>query len=219
MNNIQKGIVMKNLEKLVSGYKRFLSADFKDFEGRYQTLAEHGQSPKVMVIACSDSRVNPDLIFNSKPGDLFVVRNVANLVPPYEPDDKHHSTSAALEFAVKALQVDHIVIMGHSLCRGVKACCEAVNGNAVDGEFIPRWTSLLHDCAREVQGHDLPSEEFGVAVEKAAVKTSIQNLQSFPFVVDAMKERGMILHGAYFDVSNAQLYALDHGTHEFMAVE
>lgn len=210
---------MKNLEKLVHGYKRFLKVDFVDHETRYQTLADEGQSPKIMVIGCSDSRVNPDLIFNAKPGDLFVVRNVANLVPPYEPDDKHHSTSAALEFAVKALKVDHIVIMGHSLCGGVKACCDAVNGQSVDGEFIPRWTSLLHDCAREVQAQDLSGEAFGVAVEKAAVRTSIKNLQSFPFVVDAMKERGMVLHGAYFDVSNAQLYALDHGTHKFMAVE
>lgn len=210
---------MKNLEKLVSGYKRFLKADFRDHETRYQTLAEEGQSPKIMVIACSDSRVNPDLIFNTKPGDLFVVRNVANLVPPYEPDDKHHSTSAALEFAVKALKVSHIVIMGHSLCGGVKACCDAVNGTPVDGEFIPRWTSLLHDCARDVQAQNLSEDGFGAAVERAAVQTSIENLQSFPFVVDAMKERGMILHGAYFDVSNAQLYALDHETCEFMAVE
>lgn len=210
---------MKNLEKLVSGYKRFLDADFKDHATRYQTLAEQGQSPKVMVIGCSDSRVNPDMIFNTKPGDLFVVRNVANLVPPYEPDDKHHSTSAALEFAVKALKVNHIVIMGHSLCGGIKACCDAVNGQAVAGEFIPRWTSLLHDCAKDVQTKNLEDEEFATAVEKAAIKTSIANLKSFPFVREAMEERGMILHGAYFDVSNAQLYALDHGTHEFMAVE
>ncbi|MGH1456282.1 MAG: carbonic anhydrase [Alphaproteobacteria bacterium] len=210
---------MKNFEKLVSGYKRFLTHDFPDHEGRYQTLAADGQSPKIMVIGCSDSRVNPDLIFNSKPGDLFVVRNVANLVPPYQPDDKMHSTSAALEFAVKALKVDHIVVLGHSLCGGVKACCEAVSGGVVEGEFIPRWTSLLHDCAKGIQQQNLPEDEFSTAVEKAAVETSIANLKTFPFVMEAKKERGMILHGAYFDVRNAQLYALDHGSHEFLAVE
>ncbi len=210
---------MKNLEKLVGGYKRFLTHDFPDHQGLYQTLAEVGQSPKIMVIACSDSRVNPDLIFNTKPGDLFVVRNVANLVPPYQPDDKLHSTSAALEFAVKALKVEHIVVMGHSLCGGVKACCAAVRGEAVDGEFIPQWTSLLHDCAKTVQDRDLPADAFSTAVEREAVKTSIMNLQTFPFVTEATEKRGMILHGAYFDVSNAQLYALDQSSNEFMAVE
>lgn len=210
---------MKNLEKLVSGYKRFLNADYQDYKGRYQSLADNGQAPKIMVIACSDSRVNPDLIFNTAPGDIFVVRNVANLVPPYEPDDKHHSTSAAIEFAVKALKVDHIVIMGHSLCGGVNACCEAVNGNAVDGEFIPRWTSLLHDCAREVKARGVAAEEFSGAVEKAAVRASIDNLRSFPFVVEAMNERALALHGIYFDVRNAQLYALDRSANEFVPVE
>ncbi len=212
---------MRNLQKLVSGYKAFLQNDLPIEQEHFRNLAEHGQSPKIMVIGCCDSRVNPDLIFNTKPGDLFVVRNVANLVPPYEPDDQHHSTSAAIEFAVTGLHIEHIVVLGHSYCGGVKACCDQIDGKKVGGEFIPKWTSILGSCAARIM-HETPNiakEDIAHRVERAAIKVSLDNLKSFPFVEQAIKDRDLQLHGAYFDIREAQLYALDKETHRFKPVE
>ena len=208
---------MKNLEKLVSGYKNFLKEEDKE---RYRALAE-GQSPKIMVVGCSDSRVNPDLIFNAQPGEIFMVRNVANLIPPFEIDEASHGTSAALEFAVKGLNVEHIVIMGHSFCGGVRACCDGVNGIEVSGQFVPKWTSILNDCAKSVQAEnpDLSIDELSHRVEKAAIKNSLQNLKEFPFIVEAIEAGNLQIHGAYFDIKEAQLYALDKATDTFLAVD
>lgn len=209
---------MKNLKKLVGGYKEFLE---KNYQAHMRGLAEHGQSPKIMVIGCSDSRVNPELIFNTKPGDLFMVRNVANLVPPYESDDGHHGTSAALEFAVDVLGVQHIVVMGHSSCGGVKACCDKLHGHMIEGRFIRQWTSILNACAQEVKSAnpDLPEGEFYTKVEQAAIAASLLNLEGFPFIKARLNSGDLMLHGAYFDIGSTQLYALDHDTHVFMPVE
>lgn len=212
---------MQNLTSLVKGYKTFLKNDFQDYQERYRNLADGGQSPKIMVIGCSDSRVNPDLIFNTKPGELFVVRNVANLIPPFEPDDNYHGTSAAIEFGVTGLNVQHIVIMGHSLCGGIKACCDQLEGQKSNSLFIGKWTSLLKDCARNVLRAEpaLSSEELRNKVEQAAIITSLENLRDFPFVAERLAAGSLHIHGAYFDVRNAQLYALDQGSGKFMAVE
>lgn len=212
---------MKNLKKLVSGYKDFLNKDFPDHQERYHELAVSGQSPKIMVIGCSDSRVNPDLIFNTKPGEMFVIRNVANLVPPFEPDDHYHGTSAGIEFAVTGLNIRHIVIMGHSLCGGVQACCNQVEGNPSGSLFIDKWTSILKDCARKVlnENPDLAPEDLRVKVEQAAILASLENLRSFPFVQERITDGSLQIHGAYFDVQSAQLYALDQETNTFLAVE
>lgn len=213
---------MKHLQKLVSGYKTALTEKDKN---HYRALAEDGQFPKVMVIGCSDSRVNPDYIFNSAPGDLFVVRNVANLVPPYERDEASHGTSAALEFAVKGLKVEHIVIMGHSLCGGVKACCQGVHtehASDLDGlEFIPKWTSILNHCAENVleKEPNLSLGDLSNKVEKAAIRASLKNLTDFPFIVEGIENGSLQVHGAYFDIGEAQLYALDQETKDFLPVE
>lgn len=211
---------MQTLEKLVKGYKIFLKNDLQNYQERYRTLAEDGQSPKIMVIGCSDSRVNPDLIFNTKPGELFVVRNVANLIPPFEPDDNYHGTSAALEFAITGLSVQHIVIMGHSLCGGIKACCDHLEGQKSNSLFIGKWTSLLKDCARNVLCNDpaLSSEELRNKVEQAAIIASLENLRGFPFVAERLTAGSLHIHGAYFDVRDAQLYALDQSSGAFVAV-
>lgn len=211
---------MQNLEKLIKGYKTFSKNELQDYQERYRNLAEVGQSPKIMVIGCSDSRVNPDLIFNTKPGELFVVRNVANLVPPFEPDDHYHGTSAALEFAITGLNVQHIVIMGHSLCGGIKACCDHIEGQGGKTLFIDTWMSLLRSCARNVlrNNPDLSSEDLRGKVEQAAIIASLGNLRSFPFVAERLAAGSLQIHGAYFDVRDAQLYALDQGCGEFMAV-
>lgn len=211
---------MQNLEKLVKGYKTFLKSNFPEHQERYRNLAEVGQAPKIMVIGCSDSRVNPDLIFNTKPGDLFVVRNVANLVPPFEPDDNYHGTSAAIEFAVTGLNVQHIVIMGHSLCGGVSACCAQLEGHNQTSLFIAKWTSLLKSCARGVlnKNPQLSPEELRNEVERAAIISSLENLRGFPFIEAGLANGTLQIHGVYFDVRDAQLYALDEDRGAFVAV-
>tara|TARA_R110001592_G_scaffold3525_11_gene19891 strand:+ start:8956 stop:9585 length:630 start_codon:yes stop_codon:yes gene_type:complete len=209
---------MKNLEKLVSGYKKFLK---HDDTSRIRTLAIEGQSPKVMVIGCSDSRVNPDLIFNAVPGDLFVVRNIASLVPPFELDEASHGTSAALEFAVKTLNVAHIVILGHSICGGVRACCDGMDGHEIEGIFLPKWTSIINNCAQAVRAEnpDVDDATLTQKVEHASIKNSLKNLLDFPFVVEALNAGRLQVHGAYFDIREAQLYALDKETDSFKAIE
>lgn len=209
---------MKNLEKLVKGYKTFLKQDIRD---RYRDLAMRGQSPKIMVIGCSDSRVNPDFIFNTGPGDLFVVRNVANLVPPFEGGGGYHGTSAAIEFAVTVLGVEHIVIMGHSFCGGVKACCDHLDGVPAQGVFISQWTSILNECAADLRGlhPDVTIEELRHKVELDAIKRSLENLRGFPFIENRLQDGQLHIYGAYFDISDAQLFALDQESGEFVAVE
>lgn len=212
---------MLALEKLVKGYKSFVKKDLQKHEMSYRTLAEDGQSPKIMMIGCCDSRVNPDLIFNTGPGDLFVVRNVANLIPPFEPDGGYHGTSAAIEFAVTGLGVQHIVVMGHSLCGGVRACCEHANGKNVEGLFIAKWTSLLNICAENVirEKPTLSIQDLSREVEQEGVKFSLSNLRAFPFVQERLASGTLHIHGAYFDVADAQLYALDPEQNVFVSVE
>ena len=212
---------MKNLEKLVRGYKEFLTEKDRD---RYRALAEGGQSPKIMIIGCSDSRVNPDRIFNTGPGEMFVVRNVANIVPPYENDEAYHGTSAALEFAVKGLKVEHIVVMGHSLCGGVNACCQRLHSGKNGQEdltFIPQWTSILNECAKEVlnENPDTDIDTLSHKVEHASIKASLENLKNFPFIQKGLEDGSLQIHGAYFDIKDVQLYALDKETDRFQPVE
>ncbi len=212
---------MQSLDKLVKGYKSFIKDNFQNNQGRYRSLAENGQAPRIMMIGCCDSRVNPDLIFNTRPGDLFVVRNVANLVPPFEPDGGHHGTSAAIEFAVTVLNVEHIVVMGHSLCGGVRACCEHAHGNTVKGLFIPQWTSILSSCTETVKKrsphHSI--EDFSRDVEMEGVKFSLSNLRQFPFIQERIESNTLHIHGAYFEIKEAQLYALDYESDHFIPIE
>ena len=210
---------MKNLEKLVKGYKAFLKHE--DDTSRIHDLAVHGQSPKVMVISCCDSRVNPDLIFNTKPGDLFIVRNVANLVPPYEIDDAYHGTSAALEFAVTGLNIEHIVVMGHSTCGGIQACCNGVRGAPVEGAFIPKWTAMVDECAQNILAGDpsISDDAFTHAVEKEAVKISLSRLREYPFIAERLDKDMLSVHGTYFDINEVQLYALDKDSGNFITME
>src|SRR6187431_101185 len=135
--------------RLVEGYTAFLGRRLREEQSRYQELAESGQSPEIMVIGCCDSRVSPEVIFDARPGELFVVRNVANLVPPYSPDDTYHGVSAALEFAVGALRVKHIVVLGHALCGGVRAFAEE-SAPLSPGDFIGKWMSLIAPAAEKL---------------------------------------------------------------------
>jgi carbonic anhydrase len=169
-----------------------------------------------MVIGCCDSRVSPEVIFDAHPGELFVVRNVANLVPPYAPDGAYHGVSAALEFAVQALRVKHIVVLGHARCGGIRAYAE--HGNPLSpGDFIGKWMSMIAPAAEAAAAmRDWP--DYATRLEHASIVTSISNLMTFP-CISILAERGKLhLHGAYFDVATGRLEARDPGTGRFEAV-
>ena len=186
----------------------------------YARLASGGQHPRAMLISCCDSRVEAVHMFGAEPGDLFVVRNVANLVPPYDPDHGHHGTSAAVEFAVGALKVAHILVVGHSDCGGVRACAQMCSGRAPELEqktsFIGRWMDILQPGYDRVAaaGDDDP-ETMQTALEREAVLTSLRNLGTFPFVETACADGVLTLHGCWFDIATGALKVYDPATGDF----
>lgn len=191
-------------QSLLAGYQRFRSGRYKEEADRYAAL-EGGQAPETMVIACADSRVDPATIFNAAPGELFIVRNVANLVPPYMPADSGlHGTSAALQFAVESLHVKNILVLGHAGCGGVAACLAAGADQPV-GNFIKPWVKLL-DRARADLG---PTQDRQTALEHAGVRQSISNLATFPFVGKAISTGELKLFGAWFSIGLGELVWLD----------
>ncbi|NIJ06606.1 carbonic anhydrase [Sphingomonas vulcanisoli] len=204
---------------LLAGYQRFRSTGWSPQRDRWAELAE-GQSPKVMVIACSDSRVDPAQIFDVSPGEIFVVRNVANLVPPYETTPGRHGVSAALEFAVTVLEVSDVIVMGHGACGGVKASLQRLFENAPRGEggFIADWVKLLDDARDEVEAKGLPEAEAIRALEFACIKVSLANLRSFPMVREREQADKLKLHGGLFAIADGQLHLLDEGTGSFAPV-
>lgn len=206
---------MKTIEELIEGYRAFRNGTYRRQAELYEALGE-GQSPSIMLIACADSRAEPSDIFNAAPGQLFVVRNVANLVPPYETTPGRHGVSAALEFAVTSLEVDHIVIMGHGGCGGVHASLSAAR-NAPVGEFIGPWVKLL-DSARDKVLAANPDDP-QTALEYEGVETSIANLMTFPFVAERVKSGQLSLHGAWFAIKLGQLHWRNAETGDFEVVE
>jgi carbonic anhydrase len=207
-------------EHLTDRFHRFKFRHFELHRDTYEELASFGQSPDVMVVSCCDSRCDPETIFSAKPGELFVVRNVANLIPPYETGGKFHGVSAALEFAALNLRVKHIVIMGHSGCGGIKAALEHGSARQTDAMFISRWMSMLDECRMSVLASHQGADRSGAvaAMEKAAVSVSIANLRSFPFIQE-MENRGKVaLHGAYFDIATGSLLVLNQANGQFHPV-
>lgn len=205
-------------QRLLEGYGAFRSGRLPTEQDRYRQLAETGQAPEVMVIGCCDSRVSPEVIFDARPGELFVVRNVANLVPPYSPDGTYHGVSAALEFAVAALKVKHIVVLGHAHCGGVKAFAEDAEPLS-PGDFIGKWMSLMAPAAARVGPRGmLTHAQYLERMEQASIVNSLDNLLTFPRLRKLI-ERGQVqLHGAYFGVATGQLSVLDMETRTFSAV-
>ena len=205
---------------LVQGYENFLTGRFGQEHQRYRTLAEEGQRPTTMVVSCCDSRVSPEVIFDARPGELFVLRNVANLVPPYEPDKHYHGASAALEYAVMALKVRHIVVLGHAQCGGVAAFADTLANPDVpplsEGDFIGRWIKLLGPAVDHV---GLPPSRVDRAyverLELEGVKQGLRNLRTFPWITTLEKRHYLHLHGAYFGVKEGSLSVLDQATKEF----
>jgi len=212
---------MRDVPELVNGYRRFGSSLHPRALESYRSLAKVGQKPKTMVIACCDSRVDPAAIFDAGPGELFVVRNVANLVPPFESHGDHHCTGAALEFAVTGLEVETIVVLGHARCGGVRAVLEGHNEKSANRGFVDRWMSALNATRAEVL-RDIaqkPIESQQQALEHASVRYSLQNLETFPFIKERVASGRLRLRGAYFDIADGSLMALDSESNSFGHIE
>jgi carbonic anhydrase len=212
--------MMTNFTNLVDGYARFRRKRWVRQRQRWKELAQ-GQDPRILVIACSDSRVDPAQIFDVSPGEIFVVRNVAALVPPFETGGGYHGVSAALEFAVTQLEVEEIVVMGHGMCGGCDAALSGVFRGTAPGHggFIADWINLLDDARSRVVGeHEPGSEEALHAMEHEAVKTSLANLRTFPFVTEREADGRLILHGAWFSIGSGLLHRLDPQSGEFRPV-
>src|SRR6476661_3874551 len=206
-------------QQLIDGYRAFLIGRLRHEQDRYRDLAKSGQSPQVMVIGCCDSRVSPEVIFDARPGELFVVRNVANIVPPYAPDERAHGVSAALEFGVGALKVKHIVVLGHAHCGGVRAYAEDA-APLSPGDFIGRWMSLMAPAADKVGPRgSLSHAEYLERLEKASVATTLDNLMTFPRLRKLIERGAVTLHGAYFGVAAGELSVLDQATGEFWPIK
>jgi carbonic anhydrase len=205
-------------QQLLDGYRAFLIGRLRHEQDRYRGLAETGQSPQILVIGCCDSRVSPEVIFDARPGELFVVRNIGNLVPPYTPDGAQRAVSAALEFAVQALKVKHIVVLGHAQCGGIRAFVEETTPLS-PGDFIGHWMALIAPAAAEVGPRgDRPLEQYLTQLEQASVVRMLDNLMTFPWVRSPVEHGTLTLHAAYFSVATGQLSVRDPSTGTFKQV-
>lgn len=200
-------------KNLMKGYKSFRENYFKEGESVYDELVRSGQAPETLVIGCSDSRTDPAIVMGAKPGEIFVVRNVAAIVPPYKSDSLHHGTSAAIEFAVKGLKVKHIVVMGHSLCGGIHALANRETFGK-DYEFLTPWmdigTPALKAVEEELEG--VSEETRSRALEQSVILVSLGNLMTFPWIAKAVNEGILELHGWYFDLQSGHLLRYDPKT-------
>ena len=207
---------------LVDGYRRFRAGPYNDQRARFDALAFAGQEPKVMVIACADSRVDPTRIFDSAPGEMFVMRNVANLVPPYEADGATHGSSAAIEYAVTQLEVEQIVVLGHARCGGIAASLSGQFDEAAEGHgaFIGRWMAKIEPARDQIRAAAAlsPDIDAQAALELAAIRLSLDNLRSFPFVATRVEAGSLRLRGAHFDIADGILRVLDPATDRFEPV-
>jgi carbonic anhydrase len=207
-------------ERLSDGYRSFIDGRFSRERSRYAMLAERGQQPEIMVIGCVDSRVSPEVIFDASPGELLVVRNVANIVPPYQPDKAtQHGTSAALEFGVQALGIRHVVVLGHAHCGGIKFFAEE-QAPLSQGDFISQWMSQIAPAAASLGPHArYDMEAYQRRLEFASVELSLDNLMSFPWVRAKVEAGRLELHGAFFGVAAGRLLVRDPASGRFEAVD
>ena len=204
-------------KSLLEGYRTFRTQRLPIEQSRYRDLSERGQSPETMMIGCCDSRVSPEVIFDAGPGELFVVRNIANLVPVYQPDENAHGVSAALEYSVNVLRVKNIVVLGHAQCGGIRAFVDKI-APLSPGDFIGKWMAQFIKPGEVVEQRAHESmQEFVTRIEKAAVFRSLENLMTFPFVRARVESGELQLHGAYFGVAEGSLFVLDKQSKEFKA--
>lgn len=210
---------MPEFAELLKGYRRFREDTYPRQKARFEETAKEGQHPKLMIIGCSDSRVDPAQIFDVDPGDIFVVRNVAALVPPFETTSGLHGVSAAVEFAVQMLEVKQIVVMGHGRCGGCKAALTQsfVAAEPGEGAFIANWINLLSEARKPVaEKHGITGRKAEMAMEFAAIRQSLANLRTFPWIVEKEKAGALKLRGAHFSIMEGVLYSLDEDTGEFL---
>jgi len=211
---------MPYLSELIQGYHRFREKDWARERERWSELAE-GQNPQVMILSCADSRVDPAQIFDARPGEMFVARNIAALAPPYETTRGHHGVSAALEFAVTQLEVGEILVMGHGMCGGCAAALTGQFENTPPGEghFIAEWVRMLSEASDEVRArHKEFDLEAFLDMEREAVKVSLANLRTFPWIAEREKDGRLKIHGAHFSIGEGRLYVLDEAEGIFRPV-
>lgn len=206
---------------LVTRYHGWKATSYEENKGWYRRLATEGQRPRAMVISCCDSRVHVTSIFGADQGEFFIHRNIANLVPPFQPDGDHHGTSATVEYAVTVLNVAHLIVLGHSQCGGVEGCIDMCNGHAPELEakdsFVGRWMDILkpkYELVRDIED----KEEQLRQLEKQAVVASLENLMSFPFVEKAVTEGTLSLHGLWTDIGEGGLQSFDPKQNLFIQV-
>jgi carbonic anhydrase len=203
---------MPAIDQLVSGFKVFKARYYEHRPELYENLRITGQNPEVMVVACSDSRVDPAILLGSEPGELFVIRNVANLIPPYQPDGRLHGTSAALEFGVRDLKVRDLIILGHSGCGGIQALRRCCAGDPLrEREFIGPWVSLgMRACeSMSADGDNGPTE-------RATIEISLENLATFPWIADGVANGSLAVHGWWFDLQKGELWSYDAAMKSFV---
>jgi carbonic anhydrase len=206
---------------LVQRYHGWKATSYAENRGWYRRLASDGQRPRAMVISCCDSRVHVTSIFGADQGEFFIHRNIANLVPPYEPDGDHHGTSAAVEYAVSVLGVVHLIVLGHSQCGGIQGCIDMCKGRAPELEakesFVGRWMDILRPKFEQVADIEDEDEQIN-QLEKHAVITSLENLMTFPFVASAVAEGELSLHGLWTDIGEGGLQCFDPAKEKFIQV-
>ena len=192
------------MEDFIAGYRRFRAGIWRNERARFDELSKFGQKPRALVIGCSDSRTDPQMVFNAAPGELFVIRNVANLVPPYGPDDQPHGISAAIEFAVRALKVPEIIVMGHAMCGGIEAL---LNGAPADvSDFVGQWVRIAEPARRRAMA--APPQRRQDVCEHESVRLSLDNLMTFPWIATAISAGTLKLHGCFFDIRSGILERL-----------
>ena len=197
-------------QRLIDGYRDFINNSYQQEKINYQQLADEGQKPETMVIACCDSRATPENIFSAKAGELFIVRNVANLVPPYDPDGGRHGTSAAIEFAVLGLKVKNIVIMGHGRCGGIQAALTKDFQPLEKGDFISKWIDMVKPLANEVNIEEkLDQRQKQRRLEELSIINSLANLHKFPYIKRLVNDGELNLFGAWFDIRDGKLMILN----------
>jgi len=205
--------------KLLEGFRRFREQHFEHHDSLYQQLVKEGQTPKTLVVACCDSRVDPALVFDCDPGDLFVIRNVANLVPPQEVHSGRHGTTAAIEYGVSTLGVRHIIVLGHAHCGGINALVKT-GGVGTPGSYIDDWMCLVESARAEVIAEmpDATLDEQERACEKRAILVSLGNLMTFPWIRDRVERGELKLHGWYFDIKHGQLLRYDSTSNSYVGL-
>ena len=210
------------LERLLKGFADFRLGYYHDHLDLFEKLATEGQSPKILIVGCADARVDPGILTQTKPGDIFTVRNIGAMVPPAQipPDNRQHGTSAAIEFAVRGLAVEHIVILGHALCGGIAALVDGDKSAFADYDYLSTWTAIAQDvrdlAVEKLKGR--PKGEIVRVVEQAAVVNSVRNLMSFPWIAERVKAGTLVLHAWWFNLTKGQLYAFNPASLAFEPV-